>query len=94
MRAYNPAQQAKHSLDYILTEFSLFAKELCPEATVEVTKTSYEEEDANILVRPPVAWTAEACDTLEECLSERSVDILLQTGYHILVGVFEAASKD
>jgi hypothetical protein len=94
MRAHNPAQQAKQSLDYILTEFSLFVKELCPEASVEITKTMYEDEDANILVRPPVAWTAEACDTLEERLSERSVDILLQTGYHILVGVFEAASKD
>jgi hypothetical protein len=45
-------------------------------------------------VRPPVAWTAEACDALEERLSERSVDILLQTGYHILVGVFETASTE
>jgi hypothetical protein len=94
MRAHNPNQQANQRLDHILTEFSLFVKELCPEASVEVTKTIYEDEDANILVWPPVAWTAEACDTLEERLSERSVDILLQTGYHILVGVFETASKD
>ena len=94
MRAHNPNQQANQRLDHILTEFSLFVKELCPEASVEVTKTIYEDEDANILVWPPVAWAAEACDTLEERLSERSVDILLQTGYHILVGVFETASKD
>jgi hypothetical protein len=94
MRVHNPAQQANQSLDCILTEFSLFVKELCPEASVEVTKTMYEDEDANIVVRPPMAWTAEACDTLEERLSERSVDILLQTGYHILVGVFEATSKE
>jgi hypothetical protein len=94
MRAHNPNQPANQRLDHILTEFSLFVKELCPEASVEVTKTIYEDEDANILVWPPVAWTAEACDTLEERLSERSVDILLQTGYHILVGVFETASKD
>lgn len=94
MRAPNLAQQANQSIDHILTEFSLFVKELCPEASVEVTKTIYEDEDANILVRPPVAWTAEACDTLEERLSERSVDVLLQSGYHILVGVFETASKD
>ena len=94
MRAHNPAQPANQRLDHILTEFSLFVKELCPEASVEVTKTIYEDEDANILVRPPVAWTAEACDALEERLSERSVDILLQTGYHILVGVFETASTE
>jgi hypothetical protein len=94
MRDHNPAQPAKQSLDHVLTEFSLLVKELCPEASVEVTKALYEDEDANILVRPPVDWTVEDCDTLEERLSERSVDILLQTGYHILVGVFEAASPE
>lgn len=94
MRARNPAQPANPSLDHILTEFSLFVKELCPEASVEVMTTIYEEEDANILVRAPVDWTSEACDSLEERLSERSVDLLLKTGYHILVGVFEAASTD
>ena len=94
MRARNPAQPAHPSLDHILTTFSLFVKELCPEASIEVTKTIYKDEDANIMVRPPVAWTAAACDALEERLSERSVDILLQTGYHILVGVFETASTE
>jgi len=69
-------------------------KEFCPEASIEVTKTIYEDADANVLVRPPVAWTAEACDSLDERLSERSVDILLQTGYHILVGVFDMTSKE
>ncbi len=48
-------------------------------------------EDANIVVRPPVHWTAEQCDALEERLSAQSIDLLLQTGYHILVGVFEPA---
>jgi hypothetical protein len=78
-------------LDSILTEFSLYVQELCPEASIEITKTTYEDEDANIVVCPPVQWTVEACDDLEERLAERSVDILIQTGYHILVGVFEPA---
>jgi hypothetical protein len=89
MRADKPALGMNRSLDSILTEFSLFVKELCPEASVEISKTVYEDEDANIFVRPPVPWMPEACDALEERLSERSIDILLQTGYHILVGVFE-----
>ena len=89
MRSDNPAVETNRSLDSILTEFSLFVKELCPDASVEITKTIYEDEDANIGVRPPAQWTAEECDTLEERLAERSIDILLETGYLILVGVFE-----
>jgi len=92
MRADKPTPRINRSLDSILTEFSLFVKELCPGASIEISRTTYEDEDANIFVRPPVSWTAEECDALEERLSERSIDILLQTGYHILVGVFEPVS--
>jgi hypothetical protein len=91
MRVDKPSPDPNRSLESILTEFSLFVKELCPEASVEITKTSYEDEDANIVVRPPEQWAAEQCDILEERLSARSIDLLLQTGYHILVGVFEPA---
>jgi hypothetical protein len=91
MRYGKPSLERNRSLDSILTELSLYVKELCPEASIEITKTVYEDEDANIVVRPPVQWTVEACDALEERLAERSIDILLQTGYHILVGVFEPA---
>ena len=68
MRADKPALGMNRSLDSILTEFSLFVKELCPEASVEISKTVYEDEDANIFVRSPVPWMPEACDALEECL--------------------------
>jgi len=92
MRADKPTPRINRSLDSILTEFSLFVKELCPGASIEISRTTYEDEDANIFVRPLGPWTAEACDALEQRLSERSIDILLQTGYHILVGVFEPVS--
>lgn len=93
MRADKAARGTSWGLESLLTEFSLFVKELCPEATMEITETAYEDEDANIFVWPPISWTAEDCDALEERLSARSIDILLQTGYHILVGVFETALK-
>ena len=89
MRLDKPPPEINRSLDSILTEFSLYVKELCPEASIEIAKTIYEDEDANIVVRPPGQVTVEECDALEERLAERSIDILLQTGYHILVGVFE-----
>lgn len=93
MKSDKPAPETNRSLESILTEFSLFVKELCPEASIEITTTIYEDENANIAVRPPAQWTPEQCDALEERLAERSIDILLQTRYHILVGVFEPTPK-
>jgi len=88
-----PALGTDRTLDSVPAEFSLFVKQLCPKASVEIAKMSYEDEDGNIFVRPPMQWTAEACDALKERLSERSIDILRQTGCHVLVGVFEPALK-
>jgi hypothetical protein len=93
MTSDTPALGTNRTLDSVLTERSLFVKQLCPEAAVGVTEVSYDDEDGNIFVRPPEHWTAEECDALEERLSERSIDIPLQTGYHVLVGVFEPALK-
>ena len=36
-----------------LTEISLLAKELCPEAKVEATTERYEDEDGHVRVYPP-----------------------------------------
>ena len=91
MRFDKPSLERNRSLDSLLTEFSLYVKELCPEASIEITKTIYEDEDANIVVRPPVQWTVEATRCPGRRPAERSIDILLQTGYHILIGVFEPA---
>jgi hypothetical protein len=93
MTSDKPALGTNRTLDSVLTEFSLFVKQLCPEASAEITQVSYDDEGGNIFVRPPKHWTAEERDAIEERLSERSIDILLQTGYHVLVGVFEPALK-
>jgi hypothetical protein len=37
-----PALGSDRTLDSVLTEFSLFVKQLCPEASVEITKMNYE----------------------------------------------------
>ena len=36
-----------------LTEVSLLAKALCPEAHVEATTESYEDEDGHVRIYPP-----------------------------------------
>ena len=40
MRADKDARGTSRGLESLLTEFSLFVKELCPEATMEITDTS------------------------------------------------------
>jgi hypothetical protein len=80
MTSDKSALGTNRTLDSDLTEFSLFVKQLCLEASVEITQVSYDDEDGNIFVRPPKHWIAEECDALEERFSERSIDLLLQTG--------------
>jgi hypothetical protein len=41
-------------LDHYLTEMGLYAKQLCPEAKVEMLTTSYEGEDGHVRMFLPV----------------------------------------
>lgn len=76
-------------LEKCITDFSLFIKARCPESLVKVREAVFEDEDATLTVYPPSDWTFEQCSDLEQMLSEKSIDILLETGYSLLVGVPE-----
>jgi hypothetical protein len=80
-------------LDKYVTEISLLAKELCPEAVVEVLFTRYEDEDAHIVVFLPAGVSDTDMDKLGEALTNRSVEILLDTGLLILAGAYEASQR-
>lgn len=76
-------------VDHYLTEIGLYAKQLCPEAEVEMLTTSYEGEDGHVRVFLPVQLADREIDRLEDTLAEKSMETLLTTGLSILVGVFE-----
>jgi hypothetical protein len=80
-------------LDKYITELILLAKGSCPDAVVEVLFTQYEDEDAHILVYLPEDTSETDMDRLGDALTERSVEILLDTGLLILVGVYEASQR-
>src|SRR5262245_2388063 len=80
-------------LDRYVTELILLAKGSCPDAIVEVLSTRYEDEDAHILVYAPEGTSDTDVDRLGDALTERSVEILLDTGLFILIGVYEAAQR-
>ena len=47
------ARAARHTLvSHYLTEVSLLAKALCPEAQVEATTERYEDEDGHVRIYP------------------------------------------
>ncbi len=72
-----------------LTEVSLFAKELCPEAKVEATMESYEDEDGHVRVYPPAGLSQRQVVDLEGKIAERCVDILVETGVFLCAAVYE-----
>lgn len=76
-------------LEKLVTDFTLFIKVQCPESSVKVSEANFEDEDATVTVYPPSSWTYEQCSDLEQILAEKSIDILFETGYNLLVGVPE-----
>ena len=74
-------------LDAAVTAFSLFIRDLCAEARLEISLTRYEDEDAHIWVSVPADFTPEASEDLANRLAEKSLDILLAEGFLILAGL-------
>ncbi len=72
-----------------IEQLTVYIRELCPEARVEVSDDIFETEDANVVVYPPLSWDDEQVAELQHQLSERSLETLVETGYHILVYVYE-----
>lgn len=76
-------------LDAVVTAFSLFIRDLCPEARIEVSFTRYEDEDAHIWVSLPSNLTPEEREDLANHLAEKSLDFLIAEGFLILAGIEE-----
>jgi hypothetical protein len=72
-----------------LTDVSLLAKELCPEAKVEATTEHYEDEDGHVRIYPPAGLSQEQIADLEGKIAERCVDILVEAGVFLCAAVYE-----
>lgn len=67
-------------VDHYLTEVGLYAKQLCPDAKVEMLSTSHEGEDGHVRVFVPFDLADTEVEKLDNKLADKSVDILLITG--------------
>jgi hypothetical protein len=80
-------------LDAKLTELALYAKELCPEAVVEVKATSYEDEDGHVSIFPPSSLSEEEEERIELAVAARAGDIFEETGLFILCAALDRPEK-
>jgi len=76
-------------LDAAVTALSLFIRDLCSEAGLEISFVHYEDEDAHIWISLPAMLTEEEREELANRVAEKSLDILLTEGFLILAGVEE-----
>lgn len=76
-------------VDRYLTEVSLLAKESCPEAKVEATLESYEDEDGHVRIYLPAGLSEGQREEIEARIADRCVDILVQTGVFLCAAAYE-----
>ena len=76
-------------VDQCLTELSLLAKELCPDARVEATTEGFEDEDGHVRIYPPREMTEKEVEEIEAKVAERCVDILVGKGIFICSAVYD-----
>ncbi len=83
------SSERKTLVDLYLTELSLLAKLLCPEATIEATTEAFEDEDGHLRIYPPAGLGEAEIAEIEGKLADRCVDILVEKGVFICSAVYD-----
>ena len=89
-----PSGEDRRSLlDAKLTELALYAKEICPEAAVEIDTIQYEDEDGHVEVFPPPALPEAEEERIELALARRAAEVFADTGLFIVCAVLDPAAR-
>jgi len=83
------SSERKTLVDLYLTEPSLLAKRLCPDARIEATTEAFEDEDGHVRIYPPGGIREEEIADIEGKLADRCVDILVEKGVFIRSAVYD-----
>ena len=83
------SSERKNLVDNYLTELSLLAKRLCPDARIEATTEVFEDEDGHVRIYPPAGMSEEDVADIEGKLADRCVDILIEKGIFICSAVYD-----
>jgi len=83
------SRERKNLVDNYLTELSLLAKRLCPDARIEATTEAFEDEDGHMRIYPPAGMSEDEIAVIEGKVAERCVDILIEKGVLICSAVYD-----
>ena len=83
------SSERKNLVDNSLTELSLLAKRLCPDARIEATTEVFEDEDGHVRIYPPAGLREEDIADIEGKVADRCVDILVEKGIFICSAVYD-----
>ena len=83
------SSERKKLLDNCLTDLSLLAKRLCPDARIEATTETFEDEDGHVRIYPPAGMSEEEIAVIEAKVADRCVDILIEKGVFICCAVYD-----
>jgi hypothetical protein len=80
-------------LDDKLTELALYAKELCPGASVESSSTAYEDEDGHVEIFPPPTTSEAEEERVELAVAARAAQVFEETGLYIVCAVLDPSAR-
>jgi hypothetical protein len=83
------SSERKNLVDNYLTELSLLAKRLCPQARIEATTEAFEDEDGHVRIYPPAGMREDEIVDIEGKVADRCVDILVEKGVFICSAVYD-----
>lgn len=84
------SETARRALvDAKLTELALYARDLCPEAAVEISAITYEDEDGHVQIFPPPSTSEAEEERIELAVAARAAEIFDETGLYILCAVHD-----
>ncbi len=92
MQSLPPQNEYRNLLDTKLTELALYAKELCPEAVVDVSSVPCEDEDGHLDIFPPPSLSEAEEERIELAIAERAAELFEQTGLYIPCAVLDATA--
>lgn len=87
------AKDRRALLDAKLTELMLFAKELCPSATVQASTVQYEDEDGHVHIFTPPGLSEDEEERIEMAVADRAGEIFAETGLYVLCAVFDPVAR-
>lgn len=93
MELRHSSDQRRSLIDAKLTELGLYAKEICPQAVVEIDTVQYEDEDGHVDVFPPPGLPEAEEERIELAVAERAAEIFEDTGLYILCAVFDREAR-